>query len=570
MDVDKLKVRSMEDLFVLSIQSKRELYTRIKDAASIVSQMKKQYKSYFETVWVNNPLQIRIILNSLNVDQAKTFFSIFENLKNAEGSISTIDAGPGTGKTFLTACILMSYSKSSTYMVYTNRLSENMNALFFEGRSITCCKFLMTFLNMNYAKVKYMWYLKDKTFEEKCQEIEELSQTNKPFHPLYIIDENSVVSPFFIYFMACLRKHHKIHLIFIGDRYQQIPINATKYHMEPNYSLLNIMSDSVFNLSINVRQNQDTFFVGILKNFIAKFNDNNKNMNFAIKYFFYENLKSKFHTPEDFQATFFAQHHVVLKHRMDRYEQYLKKKKIPYTKSFLHVRVGKGRMKLEPMAEAEEITKFKPYITLVEGEEYTYAPNSTTCMTVVLKEIGKQYLKVYCDELKRYIMIRKIPLNIYFASEQLIAKIVELGYTCAYQFPLREKISTYHAAQGLTIASNKVELDMDCKSINSFYVGITRIKDLRQLTKIHTKELLSLAYSMYKKDDHFYKIVTYNDKHVDDASFSTCNNIRMFENAKINMKIPRSSYFPSKNANSNTELMQYIRNNFKNSSARTL
>lgn len=561
MDINDIKIKSIDNLFALSTQSKHHLHSRIRDLPALYKNIKKNYSRYFSTIWTNHPIQTQIILNSLNEDQKRTFFNIFDNLQKPEGSISTIDAGPGTGKTFLTACILMTCNLSSVYMVYTNRLSESMNELFFDGKSLTCCKFLMNFFDWNYAKVKYMWYLREKTFEEKCEEIENWSQRKKPFHQLYIIDEDSVISPFFIYFMCTLQKYHRIHLIFIGDRYQQIPINATKYHMEPNYSLLKIVSNNVFGLNINIRQNQDLSFVNILKEFITQFNDNNKNMNFAIKAFFYDHLKQKFHSKEDFEATFFAQHHIILKNRIDRYEQYLQKNKITYKQAYLHVRTGKKRSQLEPLQEIEEITKFKPYITLVINEDYTYAPNSTTCMIVNLKEIHPIYLKVYSRELKRFILIKKIPLNIYFASEQLIAKITELGYTCAYQYPLREKISTYHAAQGLTIASSKIELDIDCKSINSFYVGITRIKDLKQLTKIHTKEMLSLAYTSFKKDEYFYKIVSYEDK-LSNVTFDICKNIHAFENAKRNMKILKSQYNNSKEGNNDTLLMKYIRNKF--------
>lgn len=559
MDLKHVKIRNMDDLFALSIQSHQQLKAKIKDADKMSNYIRNKYKLYFESVWMDCPLQLQIILNSLNEDQKKVYFGIFNNLRREGGSVSTLDAGPGTGKTFLTACILLVYKKSATYMVYTNRLSESMNELFFTGQSLTCCKFLMNFLDLSYAKVKYMWYLKGKELHEKCEEIQEIAKGHKPFHSFYIVDENSVVSPFFIYFMTCLREYHGIHLMFIGDRYQQIPINATKYHMEPNYSLLNLVSDTVFNLTVNIRQDQDPTFVNLLKDFTQKFQDNNKHMNFAIKYFFYNALRSKFHAKEDFEATFFAQHHVVLKERIDRYEKKLQDNKSDYIRSFLYVRSGKRRTELEPMMEIEEITKFKPYIILVKNEEYTYAPNSTTCMTVKLIDIGSVYLKVYCQELQRHIKIKKIPLNIYFSSEQLIAKINELGYTCAYQFPLKEKISTYHAAQGLTIASKKIELDSDCRSINSFYVGLTRIKNLDQLTKIHSKELLSLAYTHFRNDDYYYKVVVHERAKVDPKSFVTCNNINMFENAKQNLRIPKRNYSMEVSKNRSTALMEHIR-----------
>nr|WOZ57649.1 helicase 2 [Menippe mercenaria nudivirus] len=559
MDISKCKVTNMEMLCELSIQSKHHLQHNVKNADQIIKRVKTEYKHYFDKVWVNNPIQTQIILNSLNDDQKNAFLKVFDNLQKPNGSITTIDAGPGTGKTFLTACILMTYKLSAVYMVYTNRLSECMNELYFNGVSVTCCKFLMNFLSLTYGHVKYMWYLKDKTLIEKCQEIEIIAKEHKPFHQVYVLDENSVVSPLFVYFLVCLKKFHNIHLIFIGDRYQQIPINATRHHMEPNFSLLRVVSDTMVELSINVRQNKDVKFVAVLKRFVKEFSDNNLHMNFAIKYFFYDQLKPKFHAKEDFEATFFAQHHIVLKKRVDRYEQYLKDNKINYTKAYLHVKVGKSRSNLEPIREIDEITKFKPYIILVLGKTYTYAPNKSTCLTVVLKEIRGVWVKIYCIEKDRNMWIKKVPLNIYFSSDQLIAQITELRYTCAYQFPLKENINTYHAAQGLTIASSKIELDIDCNSVNSFYVGITRIKNSDQLIKIHSNDLMSLAYTRYKNDDYYYKIVNYT-KPIQEISFTLCNNVNVFEKTKVtNYKIPRQKYLLMKNKNSDTDLIQYIK-----------
>lgn len=227
MDILQKKLNSNDELYTLSIKSKNSLQAYVKDEIKL-KMFKFKYKSYFDTVWVNNPIKLQIVLNSLNEDQTHTFFQIFDNFKSSEGSVSTIDASPGTGKTFLTACILMSYAHSALYMVYTNKLSESMNNLYFDGVSSTCCKFLMNILKLNYVKVKYLWYLRGMSLSEKCAEIEELAKNNKPFHNLYIMDENSVVSPFFIYFMFCLYKYHKIHIIFICNRCQQFEIG---FHM---------------------------------------------------------------------------------------------------------------------------------------------------------------------------------------------------------------------------------------------------------------------------------------------------------------------------------------------------
>lgn len=549
------KLQSIEQLATFSIRSKQFLNFYVKDQ-TIATSIKQRYKKYFDTVWIDNPIKVQIIINSLNPDQRKAFFSIFDNLMNDTGSISNIDACPGTGKTFLTACILICYRKSSCYMVYTNKLSEAMNNIYFEGVSITCCKFLINLLDLTYVKVKYLWNTKGKNMAEKCAEVQDLAMNHKPFHSFYIMDENSVVSPFFIYFMYHLYRFHKIHILFIGDQYQQIPITSTRYHSTSNYNLIKLISHN-YELNINMRQIKDPHFNDLLKEFLKFFKEKDKNvMTFDVKYFFYDKLKVLFYTDNDFGAMFFAQHHMVLKNRLLSYEEHLKRNNTPFEKAYIHVKHNGERV---PIANNIRLRKFRPYILLVRGAKYVYVPSSQVSKVVVLKEIRPSNLVLYCPSMKRSIIIRRVPINIYFASEQLIDELTQSNYKAVNQYPLRELVSTYHAAQGLTIANDKIELDMDCAKINSFYVGITRIKALSQLVKIHTKDLFNLAYTKLKSDEYFYKVVEYPDS-MEQLQFSKCRSVTIFENAKRNLKIEKKLYKnTNKKVEKETDLMKYMK-----------
>ena len=548
MDVLDIKVRNNKDLIKLSVKSHQCLLRFVKDFKRY-EEFIQSYKKLFQTVWVDNYLKVLIILNSLNVDQKNAFLDISNNLSNANGSISSIDAGPGTGKTFLTACLLMSYKNVSTYMVYTNKLSELMNGIFFDGVSTTCCKFLMRVLKVNYLVVKYMWNLKDcKTLEEKCQELEILAKSCKPLSKLYIVDENSVMSPFFIYFMYCLYKYHKIHLIFIGDQYQQLPINSTKYHRESNFEILKIVSN-VYKLNINIRQHKDVYFINILQTFLQQFtNLTDKKMTFHIKFIIYEKLFSKFHTADNFEAMFFAQHHLVLKNRLLKYEKHLLNAHVPFTRAYIRCKKNDG------IVNDENIRKFRSYIILVIGTIYIYSPNTLISNPVMLKEIQSKHLKVFCITTQRFLYIKRVPVNIHFISEQLLSELNQ-KYSSCVQFPLRELVSTYHAAQGLTIANDKIELDLDCQYISSFYVGLTRIQELSQLSKIHSNDLLNLTYTKKQNDEFYYKINNY----VKPLTFITCNNTHTFETLKKNVKIKRLCYNLQNIIKEDTELMKYIK-----------
>ncbi|UVX94928.1 helicase 2 [Callinectes sapidus nudivirus] len=558
LDILDIKLRNLEDLITLSTKSRQSLFHHVKKIENLV-QFKKTYSKYFECVWNENDIKIYIIVNSMNDDQKYVYFNIFDKIMNSsKGSISSIDACPGTGKTFLTACILVSCNFDSTYMVYTNRLSESMNNIYFEGVSITCCRFLMKLLKINYPKAKNLWNIRGMTLEEKCKEIQTLAKNHKVAHRLYIVDEDSVLSPFFIYFMYCLQVFHNIHLIFIGDKYQQIPINATKYHSGVNYELIEILApDSLYTLTTNVRQNGDVEFVNILKDFLTYFKKcDNRKMSFAMKYFFYSKLHEKFNVSENFKAMFFAAYHRKLKARMLRYEKHLETNNIKYKKAYIHIK--KNKM-LQPVSNISQLKKFRPYIVLVIGAKYVYSPTSTVSFIVTLKEIRENTLKLHNEQWNRNIIVSRIQLNSYFTSEQLIEILAKMEYPTMYQFPIRELINTYHAAQGLTIANSQVELDLDCKSMNSFYVGLTRIKTRDQLTKIHTQDLLNLMYTKNQNDEYYYKIVEF-DKDLKNIQFQTCNNLKVFESAKINLKIKKEIYENKSNLQSQeTELMRYTK-----------
>ncbi|QBB28671.1 helicase 2 [Homarus gammarus nudivirus] len=555
MDIIGTKIKDLNDIATLSTKSRECLLSHTKQY-DVLDAFKLKYKSYFDTVWQSNEIKLYVILNSLNADQLHVFMQIFDNLKDGKGSISCIDACPGTGKTFLTACILMAYSKPAAYMVYTNRLAELMNSVYFDGISVTCCRFLINLLNMNYMKVKNLWNVGNLTVEEKCKNVEKLALDHVPFYPLYIMDEDSVVSPFFIYFMYCLYKYHGTHVIFIGDQYQQIPINATKYHLTSNFKLLEQVAKS-YRININMRQNIDQPFVAILRNFLDYYKQKvNFLMTFDVKYFFYDKLKSKFHSAEDFESMYFAQYHMKLKCRLDRYEQYLIDRNVPYEKAFIQAKVN-GQLTAKVIDV--NIKKFRSYIILAVGNQYIYTPNNYTSFTVTLVDISPSTLKVYNEELKRHFIIRRLPINATFISEQLIIQLQSLQYAGLKQFPIKELISTYHAAQGLTIANSKVELDLDCRNINSFYVGLTRIRELKQLVKIHTQELFNLAYTHNKNDEYFYRIVDFKQK-LEDLAFVTCGNTHSFDTSTRNIKIPKTTYIGNSATlvNMESDLMKYI------------
>lgn len=77
-----------------------------------------------------------------------------------------------------------------------------------------------------------------------------------------------------------------------------------------------------------------------------------------------------------------------------------------------------------------------------------------------------------------------------------------------YQFPLRMYACTYHGAQGLTLSVDQLELCIDALTLNSIYVGLTRIRTETQLGKLHSVQLMNFLVTDYFNDEYFYKIST--------------------------------------------------------------
>jgi len=75
-----------------------------------------------------------------------------------------------------------------------------------------------------------------------------------------------------------------------------------------------------------------------------------------------------------------------------------------------------------------------------------------------------------------------------------------------YQFPLMTNTLTYYAAQGLTLDVDVLDLNIDCTTLNSLYVGFTRIRKSEQLNSLVTDELISLVITKYFNSRFVYRL----------------------------------------------------------------
>jgi len=128
-----------------------------------------------------------------------------------------------------------------------------------------------------------------------------------------------------------------------------------------------------------------------------------------------------------------------------------------------------------------------------------------------------------------------------------------------YQFPLTPLYtSTYHNAQGLTI-NTQIDVNISKSTCESVYVGLSRIKDEKQLNKIECDQLRSLEYTQQQNDEFYYII---NEQLPKD--FKEIFSIKQQQN-KTNYKIKRTLYDTDYNNHDSPLIMcsKYLKENTK-------
>lgn len=543
-DVLSWRIKTFTDIIFLSFQSYGTLFSMVKDNAKLL-EFEKTHVELLKTCH-KNTVKIYIIVNSLSLQQKEMFIKIHKKLQEPEGSFTIIDAGPGTGKTFLIAMILLSYNEDILYQVYSKRLMNILNVIQFNGSSKTCCKSLMDMLNIKYFESKYLWSCSNISFKEKCQSLYKKVETinqDELVYSLYILDEDSVVSPWHIYFLYCIGKVYNKHVIFMGDQYQQNSISKTMHHNQCNYSLICSIKDvEILNLTERIRQQNDVEFINILEKISLLFKSYCRNieikMDFDLKYKIFNLLYKHFVVKENFDSLFMSQYHQILKLRMVRYEKYLNTNNIPYKLASFMTKV---KDKFIP-AKIKENGKFIADIMLVKGKKYIYNPSIE--IQHMIEFIGydetKNYLIAKNLNTREIIRIFRIKIQPFFIPEEYMETLP----SGIYQFPIKPLISTYHSAQGLTISNETIELDLDCSTLNSFYVGITRIVMQKQLVKIHTKELLSFIITLQKNDEYYYRVSHLYKGKASDLVFIETNKVADFHSSVIfrNIKIRKNRF----------------------------
>ena len=570
--LDHLKINSFNDVKYISTKSSNYFEEALtSEEQSKVKQFIKSiytpslnvniYKIYLSYMTLNEEQRyiFHRIHNKISKSYDKDLYNKFGEYVCAYGSVNSLNANPGTGKTLLSAIIAVTSRKSCGYIVYTNNLEVQLSDV--RGvESYTCCKFLMKSLQMKYYQVLSLWSNIEKgeidcdknKSDSSDQDYSTVSQNgavlgkrerltstgNSLYYNLtynllklldrfrfifeidtLILDEYTVVSPWQIILFYCIGHKFKIHVLFTGDQNQQNRINKPALHRQSNYTLLSALCDEQFNLLTNMRQKRDMNYVNKMKTItdllLLRANGNDIYLDFDLKYKIYTMFKSNFFLVENFSALYMAQYHQDLKKRISRTIDYLNLKKIPYFRAMF---CKKQNTKYTPLSINEENVaahKFHHFLLLIRGACYLYTDPSSLEKRIV-KFIGSKpngTIMVRDMSSKRFIELSRTPINESFVHPDQIVLLKQLSEGSGlYQFPLKFYALTYHVAQGLTISVDALELNIDGQTLNSIYVGLTRIQSEEQLRKIHSFDLLNFMLTDYFNDEYYYKICSATSK----------------------------------------------------------
>lgn len=93
-------------------------------------------------------------------------------------------------------------------------------------------------------------------------------------------------------------------------------------------------------------------------------------------------------------------------------------------------------------------------------------------------------------------------------------------------------------------------MNIDSATVNSLYVGFSRVNSLDQIVEVQSRDFLSLLYTSYKNDDYFYKIINPKNELVDHLQKFYLNVDYKFDDSKVIFKeIDSSIQFEKRNVN---------------------
>lgn len=397
---------------------------------------------------------LKLLRATLKRDQQLAFDQV---TRAADGpQVFTIDAGPGTGKSFLVNVIMKSLAAPPRYLVYSHNLLQLVKPFMIEAQ--TACGFLCRQLGRTFFETKRMFQ------GDEAKVLANVDLCIRSYHvsqPTIVVDEYSVLSPWFLVTLIVYSQRAGKLLLLVGDSFQQRSLQCHGALRASNFELLKACT-KLLKLEENIRQQHDPQ----LQTFITKIRGwvdhghvaQDQGLELARMF------ADKLNVVDDWSLPYLAQFHVRIKER---------------TRDLCSSRAHFKSYYVTASGDRLETNKkFEAYVPLIVGQLYVHTHRSIKKFVHLVSFTNNQAVVQTLDGFK--FTVSKTPCS----STNTTLALLEYVHG-HLQFPLQLPFFTFHSVQGLTLDFKLVDIDARTRSANSLYVGFSRLQRSSQLHKVY-------------------------------------------------------------------------------------
>lgn len=457
-------------------------------------------------------------VDSLTEEQKNVYDHIMSNL----GDICVIQAGPGSGKTFVLKTCAYNKVDDLEFKVVIFK-HDLLHAFRYCGNTSTVASHIMKMLEINFMAFKSL----DVYINSNISPVDfgltmcELMSVSK-IDPTYtiILDEYTVISKPFLVLLMIMSYHHKIGMVLCGDRDQLQCIRDTNMMKETSsYELAKQMSTHTFKLTKNIRCG-DVSHTELIST-LQRYSSNRRLDNFAQVMLAAQFLNKLFTTPE-YNSIHMAGIHRELAQTI---HSFVCRDGIP-TEMYTTMAVDKEDKKMYlpttslKYAEAYERNpklaaiddKYVPYLPLSVGSRY-YVKKQAESEVGVLRGIFQDRIIVQMEKSGENVTLQRgrntaIPDAHLKHCNDMMEKHLRHGLISYPIYPYN--FISIHKSQGMTILGN-LDINLTSTNYQGMYVAISRVKNPSQIRRVTVANQLSAAITAILNipdlDDYYNKYV---------------------------------------------------------------
>lgn len=493
----------------------------------------------FKNILTNDKLKVYMVLKTLNKDQFEfivKFLNRFQfHMKNVNGtgSIGLLDAPAGTGKSFtiIALMIILNSNLKLTFSVYKHDLL-NISRLsnFKRNRTFkTIASLFYSLTGVHHMNKTTLYDGSDPSLEFTVFKMMAFSKYLEFSDDILIIDEYTILSPSLCMLLILFARLRNKFVLFLGDKLQQTSIMKTKFHNKWNYSFVKPDFEHCFKKQQRI---QDDAFNEMLLKLREDIHDEEKRIPPSYLFNFYKKFKDYFYMQERFdeETVFVSSWHTSLAEKLRGFLTHQPDFKIAPFHAFDSIRWTDSTL------DITKPWKFAAALPLKVGYYYLYTKITTEYFErkvsryiVKLKEIGEKHLLVENDEIGVELIDDKVKMDSFYMLDEHVNSIKaeikreqNFDASAIYNWPIQPFfIKTLYSVQGLTFPKDmNLEICLDHITFNALYVALTRVKNKKNLGKIHSRLLHSFEYSEFVNDGFLYHLDDDDEKKWTESGFS--------------------------------------------------